>query len=198
MFTLVDSLKIITIDQTYMKSLYDACHEVFYMPSSYENKPYIGILISSAGKEYAIPLTSAKEKHKLWKNYHNGNFLVYEICDLSRMAAGDVWVNVPDDSTGAKVKHIMAALIIPKMIPIKKEAYQIVNINVADGDPTDLINYKNLLNKEFAFCVSIKERIINFRLQSVTSNVRRFEMDRIFPGCCNPHPSFTSDVMRRM
>lgn len=68
MFTLEGKLTFINIDQSYLKKLHDACSEVYYKPSGYENKPYIGILINKNDRKYVIPLSSAKEKHKTWKN----------------------------------------------------------------------------------------------------------------------------------
>ena len=68
MFTLEGKLTFINIDQSYLKKLHDACSEMYYKPSGYENKPYIGILINKNDRKYVIPLSSAKEKHKTWKN----------------------------------------------------------------------------------------------------------------------------------
>ena len=68
MFTLEGKLTFINIDPSYLKKLHDACSEVYYKPSGYENKPYIGILINKNDRKYVIPLSSAKEKHKTWKN----------------------------------------------------------------------------------------------------------------------------------
>ena len=68
MFILEGKLKFINIEQSYLKKLHDACSEVYYKPSGYENKPYIGILINKNDRKYVIPLSSAKEKHKTWKN----------------------------------------------------------------------------------------------------------------------------------
>lgn len=68
MFILEGKLTFINIDQSYLKKLHDACSEVYYKPSGYENKPYIGILINKNDRKYVIPLSSAKEKHKTWKN----------------------------------------------------------------------------------------------------------------------------------
>ena len=68
MFILVGKLTFINIEQSYLKKLHDACSEVYYKPSGYENKPYIGILINKNDRKYVIPLSSAKEKHKTWKN----------------------------------------------------------------------------------------------------------------------------------
>ena len=67
-FILEGKLTFINIEQSYLKKLHDACSEVYYKPSGYENKPYIGILINKNDRKYVIPLSSAKEKHKTWKN----------------------------------------------------------------------------------------------------------------------------------
>ena len=67
MFILEGKLTFINIEQSYLKKLHDACSEVYYKPSGYENKPYIGILINKNDRKYVIPLSSAKEKHT-WKN----------------------------------------------------------------------------------------------------------------------------------
>lgn len=68
MFILEGKLTFINIEQSYLKKLHDACSEVYYKPSGYEDKPYIGILINKNDRKYVIPLSSAKEKHKTWKN----------------------------------------------------------------------------------------------------------------------------------
>lgn len=68
MFILEGKLTFINIEQSYLKKLHDACSEVYYKPSGYENKPYIGILINKNDRKYVITLSSAKEKHKTWKN----------------------------------------------------------------------------------------------------------------------------------
>lgn len=62
MFTLEGKVTFINIDQNYLKKLHDVCPEVYYKPSGYENKPYIGILINNNDRKYVIPLSSAKEK----------------------------------------------------------------------------------------------------------------------------------------
>ena len=43
MFILEGKLTFISIDQSYLEKLHDACSEVYYIASGYENKPYIGI-----------------------------------------------------------------------------------------------------------------------------------------------------------
>ena len=68
MFKLKEKLTFINVNQDYLKMLHDACSEVYYKSYGYDNKPYIGILIDKNDRKYVIPLSSAKEKHKTWKN----------------------------------------------------------------------------------------------------------------------------------
>lgn len=46
------------------------------------------------------------------------------------------------------------------MILLEEGLYSIVNINPDLNDTIEQSNYKNLLNKEFQFCISNKEKII--------------------------------------
>lgn len=84
MFTLKGNLKFININQDYLKYLHDACPEIYYKPNGYDKKPYLGILLNKDGREYVIPLSSAKEKHKIWKNVESDRFLIYENCKQMR------------------------------------------------------------------------------------------------------------------
>ena len=52
MFSLKKNLKFISIDQKYLKYLHDFCKEVYYLPTGYETKPYLGILVEDKGMEY--------------------------------------------------------------------------------------------------------------------------------------------------
>ena len=61
MFSLKNNLKFITINQDYLKYLDSFCSEVYYKPTGYETKPYIGILVQENNVEYVIPISSAKE-----------------------------------------------------------------------------------------------------------------------------------------
>lgn len=146
----------ITIDQNYLCALYNACNEVFYRTYGYDKKPYVGVLVTVNGSKYAIPLTSAKEKHKTWKNYDNGRMVVFENVNQSAMGANDIW-KLNQDGTA---KHILSVLNIAKMIPLKEGLYSIVNVNPDPNDTIEESKYKNLLNKELQFCISNKEKII--------------------------------------
>ncbi len=178
MFTLDGNLTFINIDQIYLKKLHDVCSEVYYKECGYENKPYIGILINKNDKKYVIPLSSAKEKHKAWKNIENDCYLIYETAAKSCMGTDDIWVSI--DATN--VKHILAVMDVKKMIPIIDGVYSRVNINPEPADTETLRKYKDLLNKEYIFCLKIIDDVIAkankiYDKQKKTGKVSRFCCD---------------------
>ncbi len=179
MFTLQEKLQFVHVDIEYVKALYEACSEVYYMPDEYENKPCIGILLSDGGHKYVLPLTSAKVKHKKWKNVDQDRMLIYEMVDKSVLSAKDIWVGVDDTDI---VKHIMSALDIKKMIPVVDNVISVVDINYSDDDSEDDKKYKDLLNKEYSFCVKIVDDVILkasklYEKQVKTGKVQMFACD---------------------
>lgn len=151
MFTIDGKLVLLNVKQDYLRALYDVCTEVYYKPTNYENKPYIGILINNGGRKYILPLTSAKQKHKKWSNVHCDCFLIYETANKADMRTEDIWVEM--ESNSDTVKHIMSVLDVKKMIPIVDGDYSVVNINPDVSDSEDMKKYKDLLNKEYRFCL---------------------------------------------
>ena len=178
MFTLEGKLTFINIEQNYLKKLHDACSEVYYKPSGYENKPYIGILINKNHRKYVIPLSSAKEKHKTWKNVNKECYLIYETAKESSMGQGDIWVTAEGDN----VKHILSVMDIKKMLPIVDGVYSRVNINPDDSDTVEVKKYKDLMNKEYSFCLKVINEVIGkanklYDKQKKTGKVTKFCCD---------------------
>ena len=153
MFTLDKKLIFINIDQDYLRKLHSVCSEVYYKPNGYDYKPYIGILVNKNDRKYVIPLSSAKDKHKTWKNVNKECYLLYEKAEKSKMRREDIWISIEDDDKN--VKHILSVMDIKKMIPIVDGVYQTVNINVDKNDSANTKKYKDLLNKEYRFCLKI-------------------------------------------
>lgn len=180
MFELKGSLKFIEIDLNYVKKLYETCNEVYYKPYSYDHKPYLGILINTSGNEYVIPLSSAKEKHKSWDNSYPDRMLIYEISKLSDVSPSSIYVPIKDDCE--KVKHIMSVIDFKKMIPIKDGLYNMVNINNDASDTPEQQKYKDLLNKEYRFCLKNIDKIIAkatkiYDYQKNTGTIIKFACD---------------------
>ena len=172
MFTLEGKLTFINIDQNYLKKLYDICSEVYYKPSGYENKPYIGILINKNDRKYVIPLSSAKAKHKTWKNVDKECYLVYEMAKKSSMGQGDIWVAAEDDD----VKHILSVMDIKKMIPIVDGVYSRVNINPEDVD-TDDVKKCSILRAEEESKMANKKQ--NRKEKKVDDSALKIEVEKV-------------------
>ncbi len=79
MFSFDGGVRFVNVDLAYLKHLHNACSEVFYKPTDYDNKPYLGVFITDGKRKYVLPLTSAKEKHKSWKDSYPDRFLIYAI-----------------------------------------------------------------------------------------------------------------------
>lgn len=178
MFKLDGNMTFINIDQSYLEKLHDVCSEVYYKQNGYDNKPYIGILINNKYKKYVIPLTSAKEKHKFWKNVDKDCYLIHETADRHDMGQKDIWVALDGDN----VKHILAVVDVKKMIPIVDGVYNRVNINPEETDSADILKYKDLLNKEFSFCLKMINSVITkankiYDKQMKTGKVIKFGCD---------------------
>lgn len=178
MFCLKDKLIFININQDYLKYLHENCSEVYYKPINYENKPYLGILISKDNNQYVIPLSSAKEKHKSWKNIETDRFLIYENSDKSLLSKNAVYKENPDGS----VKHILSVIDLKKMIPIKEGLYTKVDLTTNNNDSTEIINYKNLMNKEYSFCLKILTSLIKKANKLYT---KQLSTGKVVKYCCN-------------
>lgn len=190
MFKLDGSMKFININQNYIKKLNQVCPEVYYKPVGYDNKPYIGILINEGKRFYVIPLSSAKEKHKNWKNVNQECYLVYEYALKSKMRDADIWVH---EAEGDMVKHIMSVIDIKKMVPVKSGLYKEVNLNKENSDTQEEVKYKDLLNKEYSFCLKILGDIIKkanrlYDNQMTTGKVKKFCCDfKILEQVCDTY-----------
>ena len=167
-----------TVDVEYLRFLNSKDSEVYYN-SSYAQaiKPFVGVIIDVAEYEYFIPLTSAKVKHERWKNVCDEHFLIYEIIDKEINISGDIY----KDYSEKEKMHVLAVLDVKKMIPVPKDAYS--KVVFAELEDT---RYKDLFEKEYAFCLNIREKILArvekiYKRQKVTKTVRRAYCDF---SCC--------------
>ena len=189
MFQLLSKMVFINIDIDYLKSLHEVCDEVQYKEFGYDSKTFIGILINNNNYKYVIPLTSAKEKHKLLKNVEKEQFLVYEYTNSEKLSSKDIWV----EGCRGKVKHIMSLIDIKKMIPIKEGCYSIVDLNQRKEDNKQVKKYKDLLNKEYSFCLKIIDELIEkadriYSKQITSGKVQKFCCDfRTLEKACDTY-----------
>ena len=155
MFKLDGKLQFVTIDQSYLKALHDACGEVYFKTSSYESKPYLVFFICDNETEYVIPLSSAKPKHSNWKDIDSDRFLVYEIWGKNNLLPNHIY-----KTKNGEIKHVLSVIDLKKMIPVKAGVYRRVELNVQVNDDITAVKYKSLLNKEYSFCLKIIDKLI--------------------------------------
>lgn len=156
-FKIIENLKFVNVNMNFLKILHEASSEVYYQAKDYEHKPYLGILLSSRNYKYVIPLTSVKEKHTKWKIEDKDRLLIYDIVDKTQMVDNDFYIEKDDCET---YYHIWAAMDIKKMIPVVDNVITYVDMTHKDSETEDIKKYKDLLNKEFAFLIKIKDKII--------------------------------------
>ena len=138
MFEIETTLQFVNVDLNYLQKLNEVCPEVYFKSSGYENKPFLGILINQNNRKYVLPLSSAKEKHKLWKEY------------------------------------------LKKMIPVKDGLYTFVDKTSNPSDTIEQKKYKDLLTKEFEFCLKIIPTILD---RTTKLYDRQMRTGRIIPFC---------------
>lgn len=159
-----------TLNPDYLEYLYKIDSEVYYN-SAYRTsiKPFLGIIIGIEDYNYFIPISSAKDKHKTWKNVSDEHFLIYEIVDNTVDINGDIYKYYSDKEK----MHVLSVLDIKKMIPVPDGTYEKIEF----AELSDL-KYKDLFEKEYAFCLKIKEKVLKkvekiYRKQKETGIVRK-------------------------
>lgn len=178
MFSLKDKLTFININQDYLRYLHEECPEVYYKPISYDNKPYLGILINKEGQEYVIPISSAKKKHESWKNIDSDRFLIYENYGRMPDSPEAVCKILPDGT----IEHLLSVIDLKKMIPVKDGLYTRVNLIHTATDSKEVRNYKNLMNKEFAFCLKLLPLMIK---KATKIYEKQMSTGKVVKYCCD-------------
>ncbi len=101
-----------------------------------EDRPFVGIVIVCDEKQYCIPLSSPKEKHKSMKNGIDFHKII--------------------DTDG----KLIGVLDINNMIPVRPDVIREIDVHVYPGDSQKVKRYKNLLIDQLNFCRQNHEIIV--------------------------------------
>lgn len=124
------------------------------------NKPYIGVLIKKDnGQKYFAPLSSPKEKHKIFDKLQKENKLPV-----------DVFIIRDSD------EKILGIINFNNMIPVIDNA--IIYFNIKE-DP----NY-SLLKKEHIYCIKHSEEILK-KSKKVYNLVTKYKKESLVKRSCN-------------
>jgi len=197
--------KMVYIDINYLATLHDADKEVMYDPEgNYNKKPHLGILVNNDGYQYVIPLTSAKEKHRNWKDVGPTNFRVYEIIDIRNtpvdendilLSVGEFKLDkmeVPEEERQFYQKRLLSVLEIKKMFPVIDGVYTIIDLDQPSKD-SDEEKRRILMRKEYLFCRRIIKEIEQkadtiYNKQVVTGVIKRYHCNyRLLEGIANSY-----------
>lgn len=166
------NFRFVFIKPDYLEKLHDADSEVFYSEDTdYSKKPHLGILTACNGREYVIPLTSAKSKHATWRDVTATNYRIYEEIDI-RTAVTDPYDIIVDETDSNKLrekgipeeefqyykKRILSVLEIKKMFPVVDGVYYLADLSTQATDIEEE-QRRNLMIKEYFFCKKYDEQI---------------------------------------
>ena len=165
-------VQFVYIDIDYLKAMNEADSEIFYDENNkeYKFKPHLGMLINQEDREYVIPLTSAKEKHKKWTDVSGEWYRIYEIIDITTTPVRkndiivdiknqDLLKNIPLETRKNYKQRILSVLDIRKMFPVKKGVYTKIKFEISSRASIADNQRMALMLKEYNFICNIKEKI---------------------------------------
>lgn len=101
-----------------------------------EMRPFVGIVILCNEKQYCIPLSSPKEKHKEMKN----------TIDFHRVL----------DEDG----KLIGVLDLNNMIPVREDVINVIDPKILPGDSQQKKYYKNLVIDQLNYCRQHQDIIV--------------------------------------
>ena len=163
-----DKIQFVYIDMEYLEYLHGIDGEIWFDKENenYRIKPHLGILINNDGRQYVIPLTSAKDKHRTWDDVTASWYRIYEIIDITR--ADDVIVEIKNQDILKKLdadtrqnykQRILSVLDMRKMFPVDKRVYQEIQFNISSRALKSDNQRMFLMIKEYNFLKELADEI---------------------------------------
>lgn len=139
-----DKVQLVYIDMDYLEYLHEIEPEIWFdkEDENYRIKPHLGILLNNEGRQYVIPLTSAKEKHRSWEDVTASWYRIYEVIDITQdpvrkndiiveIKNGEILKKLDKDTRDNYRQRILSVLDMRKMFPVDKRVYQEVKFNIS-------------------------------------------------------------------
>ena len=124
-------LNLYTVNMKYIRNLHNQGDDRVFTVSPQvgkDSRPFVGIVVICGEKQYCIPLSSPKEKHK---NMKNG-------VDFHRILDAD--------------GKLIGVLDFNNMIPVREEVLREVDLKIHSKDTREMKRYKNLMIDQLNFC----------------------------------------------
>ena len=133
-------LLLYTVDMKLIRNMHNQGDEHVFSVSPQagkSNRPFVGIIILCNGRQYCVPLSSPKNKHKSMKNR----------IDFHKVL----------DSDG----KLIGVLDFNNMIPVRSDVVQVVDVKAHPGDTASVKHYKELVKNQISFCQRNQDVLIN-------------------------------------
>lgn len=117
-------VQLVNIDASYSLFLNNIDYRVACEHVTSNQRPFVGILISSNNNKFVLPLSSPKAKHLKMKN----------TIDFHKIAGGK-----------------LGAINLNNMFPVVKNSYTILNPSTIPTNTKEELQYKNLLEKQLTW-----------------------------------------------
>lgn len=167
-----DKVQFVYIDIDYLEYLHEIEPEIYFDKddTNYKLKPHLGILLNNDGREYVIPLTSGKDKHKDWADVTASWYRIYEVIDITKdpVKANDVIVEIRNQDILKKIdkdkqkdyrQRILSVLDLRKMFPVDDSVYKKVKFDISSGMSRSDNQRTFLMIKEYNFLTEIADEI---------------------------------------
>ena len=190
-----EKVQFVYIDINYLEYLHGIEPEIFFDKNepNYKLKPHLGILLNNEGKEFVIPLTSGKDKHKEWADVTASWYRIYEVIDITKdqVKPDDVIVEIKNQNILSKIdknkqsdyrQRILAVLDLRKMFPVDESVYKKVEINVSSDMPRSEMQRAFLMIKEYNFLNEISEDIAKKATKIYEKQIRK---NKVLPYHCD-------------
>ena len=132
-------LALYTVDIKLIRNMHNQGDEHVFAVSPQtgkETRPFVGIVIICNDRQYCIPLSSPKEKHKTMKNS----------VDFHRIL----------DRNG----KLIGVLDFNNMIPVREDVVRKIEIKISKRDSEPVKHYKNLVADQITFCQQNQDIIV--------------------------------------
>ena len=167
-----DKVQFVYIDIKYLEYLHEIEPEIYFDKNdpNYKLKPHLGILLNNDGREYVIPLTSGKDKHKDWADVTASWYRIYEVIDITEdpVKSDDVIVEIKNQDILKKIdkdkrkdyrQRVLSVLDLRKMFPVDESVYQNVKFDISSSMSRSDNQRTFLMIKEYNFLTEIADEI---------------------------------------
>ena len=167
-----DKVQFVYIDIKYLEYLHEIEPEIYFDKNdpNYKLKPHLGIFLNNDGREYVIPLTSGKDKHKDWADVTASWYRIYEVIDITEdpVKSDDVIVEIKNQDILKKIdkdkrkdyrQRVLSVLDLRKMFPVDESVYQKVKFDISSSMSRSDNQRTFLMIKEYNFLTEIADEI---------------------------------------